>query len=824
MLMWWPGTGSPHAGVKPIAMRTLKDLRFGLRLMRARPGFTVVLIAVLAVGIGATTTIFSVLDAVILRALPFPSPERLYRLGGGTEGRTYALSPVEWTRWRDRTKVFEKIGATHRDDFVNLSGTAQPETAMGSRLSPECLPLLGTPPLIGRWFTDDEYKPGAPPSVLISEALWDRQFGRNPALLGRQILLDGKPHTVVGVMPRTFRFGGFNVEFWRPLEIEPRHMARPEARFLTVIARLKSGATLQQAEAEAAYMTTLFAREFPASYKGWKPAVVSMLREETGEYQHSMVVLAFAVGLVLLIACVNVANLLLARGAGRKREMAIRASLGAGRARVVRQLLTESLLLAFVGGAVGVVLAYAGVRLIARLHADWMPLPRLDQASVNPTVLLFALAVSLLSGVLFGLMPAFDAARTNLSESLKDTGPGGTGGRRAVRTRSLLIIFETVLSVVLLAGAGLMARSFIRLISTNPGLQREGVLSARVPVPRHRVPNKTAQADYYRRLLERVQSLPGARGVALTSIPPLSHWVFSCSFSCECTPEIRKAHESVAFRAISPDYFKVIGVPIRKGRAFTEAEMAAGDPKAAILNESLAKELWPNEDPIGKRVTNDNDAKEGWMPVVGLVADHRDMQLSEKPRPELYLPYSQLLGIPHSSLVIRTAGDPVKMIPALRRAIRESFPDQPLEDVRTLEQLSSESVAQPRLYTGLLISFAAIALTLAGIGIFAVTSHSVEERRREIGVRMALGASGTQVVRLVVRQGLWPLLVGLVIGIPSALAACRVLESQLYGVRVDDLATFAGVPFVLAAVVILACYVPARRAVRVDPIDALRCE
>ncbi len=805
-------------------MRTVDDLRFGLRLMRSRGTFTALLIAVLAAGIGTTTTVFSVLDAVILRAVPFPSPERLYRLGGKAEGESYGLSPLEWTRWRDSTKVFEKIGAMRRDNFVNLSGAAQPETAMGSRLSAEVLPLLGTPPLAGRWFTEGEYKTGAAPSVLISERVWDGQFGRDPAALGRSILLDGKPHTVVGVMPREFKLGGYLTEFWRPLEIEPRQTSQPDARYLTVLARLKNGATSKQAETEAAYIAALFARASPPSYKGWRPTVVSILSEETSEYRKPFVVLSLAVVLVLLIACINVAGLLLARGVRRRKEMAIRTSLGAGRGRIVRQLLTESLLLAFVSGLAGVLLTCAGVRFLTRLHSDWMPLPRLDQASVNPSVLAFALAISLLSAILFGLIPGLDAARMDVNESLKETGPGGTFGRRARRTRALLIMFETALSVVLLAAAGLMARSFVRLITTNPGFRREGVLSARVPVPLHRAPNKTAQVEYYRGLLDRVRSLPGVRSAALASVPPFSHIAFGCSFSCECTPEIRKAHQSAVFRGISQDYFKVIGVQLRIGRTFTQGEIAGGKMAGAILNESMARELWPNEDPIGKRVTTDAEGKEGWMPVVGIVADHRDTRLSAKPRPEIFLPYSQAPLSGHYSLVIRSDGNPAAVVPALRRIVRESFPDQPLEDVRTLEQLSSESVAEPRVYTGLLGWFAAVALALAGIGLFAVTSQSVEERRREIGVRIALGASRKSIVGLVIRDGAWPLLTGLVIGIASALAACRILESQLYGIRPNDLATFAAVPLILATVVLAACYMPARRAARLDPIHVLRCE
>ncbi|HVX65065.1 MAG TPA: FtsX-like permease family protein, partial [Bryobacteraceae bacterium] len=482
-----------------------------------------------------------------------------------------------------------------------------------------------------------------------------------------------------------------------------------------------------------------------------------------------------------------------------------------------------SLVVAALGGAAGVLAAWWGVRALAGMETPWMPLPQLEQAAVNGRVLLFATLASLASGLLFGLAPALEASRTDLVETLKESGRGGAGGRRARRARNLLIVFETALSVMLLAGAGLMIRSFARLASVDPGFREEGVLSARVPVPIYRAREKAQQIEYYRSLLARVEQIPGVRQAALASIPPLGHWTFNISFSCQCTPAVRQKHPVVPFRAVSADFFQALGIPVRLGRSFTRADMAVGAPRTVILNQTLARELWPGENPLGKLVAFDSE-KPDWLSVVGVANDIRGTSLQYHPGPELYVPYAVILGLPHTSLIVRTAGDPAAFAPVLRKAIRESYPDQPIEDLATMRQSALESVARPRLYTALVALFAGFALLLAAAGMFAVTSYAVAEREREIGIRMALGARAADVLRLAVAQGLKPVAVGLALGMAAAFGVCRLLESQLYGVRPNDPATFIVVPLVLAASALAACWWPARRAARVDPVVALRSE
>jgi putative ABC transport system permease protein len=806
-------------------MRTvLEDARFGLRLIAKRPGAATLLVLILALGIGATTVIFSVADAVLLRPLPYVAPERIYRLAGsGSQGESY-LSAPDFNLWRERSRVFEKLAAASTDNFIVLTGAARPEHVMGSKVSREFLPLLGTPPLVGRWFTGEEFRPGSHRAVIISEALWQRQFGRDPALVGRLITLDGEPHTLVGVMPAAFRFEMSKREVWRPLVFSAGDLECRDCRRFVAIGRLRAGVDPRRAEAEARFMTAVFAREAPQAHAGWRATAGPLREPEVEGVRPAMLLLSCAVAFVLLIACVNVANLLLARAAERRSEMAVRAALGAGRGRVLRQLLTESLVVAALGGTAGVVAAYWGVRALAGMETPWMPLPHLEQAAVNGRVLLFATLASLASGLLFSLAPALVASRTDLVETLKESGRGGAGGRRARRARNLLIVFETALSVVLLAGAGLMIRSFARLAAVDPGFREEGILSARVPVPIYRAREKAQQIEYYRGLLARVEQIPGVRQAALASLPPLGHWSFSISFSCQCAPEVRQKHTTVPFRAVSANFFEALGIPVRLGRSFTTADMAVGAPPAVIVNEAMARQLWPNEDPVGKQVTFDTEDNPRWLSVVGMAGNIRATSLQSAPEAEVYVPYSVVLGLPHASLIVRTAGDPARFAPVLRKAIRASYPDQPIEDLSTMRQSVMESVARPRLYTALVALFAGFALLLAAAGMFAVTSYAVAEREREIGIRMALGARAADVLRLAIGQGLKPVGVGLALGMAAAFAACRLLESQLYGVRPNDPVTFAVVPLVLATAALAACWWPARRAARVDPVVALRSE
>lgn len=799
-------------------MRTLlEDLRYGLRMLLKSPAFSVLVIIILALGIGANSAIFSVVNAVVLRPLPYADPERLYELHGVTSRGRQWMSAPDFLTWRERTRAFEQMAAA-RQENLTLTGVDEPENLFGLGVSRECLPMLGVHPFLGRLFADEEFRPGAPRAVLLGYKLWRRRFGGDPQILGRPVTLNGEPYTVVGVMPPVFRFNYRNHELWFPLSFTADALGRRSWPAFMVFGRLKPGVTPQQAETEVDTLSRALSLEFPESHKGWHAALLPLQQQLTGEFRTALFLLLGAVGFVLLIACLNVANLLLARASERAKEIAIRTALGAGRLRLVRQLLTESVLLSGLGGTLGLLLAGWGAPALVALFPERIPIPRLDQTSLDGRVLAFTFLLSLFSGILFGLAPALQASRVDLNETLKETGRSGTGGFRAQRLRSLLVVAETALSLVLLAGAGLMLRSFVRLLQVNPGFKAEKVLTVRLSLPSYRVRDRKRQPAYYAEILQQVETLPGVQSAALVTVLPLSGAQAVMTFSGG-TLRTDEEMRPIPFRAVSPGYFRTMGIPILMGRPFAESDTAEAPP-VAIVNEALARRYWPGENPIGKSLPVGK-----FLPVVGVVGNIKHQSLRADPEPELYLPYLQHLGVPHSALVVRTAADPLRLTAALRNRIRNLHSDQPLTDIKTMEQWIADSVSEPRFYTLLLGVFAGLALVLAAAGVYGVMSYSVTQRTHEVGIRMALGARQVDVLKLVVSQGARYVLLGLAIGLAGALAATRLLRNLLFAVSTTDTATtYVTVSLLLLAVALLATYLPARRASRVDPMVALRHE
>jgi len=796
----------------------LDDLRHALRVWANRPGFAALVVVILALGIGANAALFSVLNAVVLRPFPYVAPERLYELAAQRKGHELSLTAADFMAWRARSRVFERMAAARQQAFT-LTGVDEPEQLLGLGISSDCLAMLGTRPLLGRIFGPDDFRPGALPVVLLGAGLWNRRFGGDPNTLGRQVLLDGQARTVVGVMPASFRFHHRRHEVWVPLAFTTQQLNRLDLTSFMAFGRLKPGVGRQQADMEAEEVSRMVTQELPRTHAGWRATVKPLLEEAVAEPRPAMLALLGAVGLVLLTACLNVANLLQARAAERAREMAVRRALGAGRGRLVRQLLTESVLLALAGGTLGLLLAGWGVRALIAAFPGRIPVPRLDQSSIDGYVLGFTLLVSIASGVAFGLAPVWQAWRTELSEALKQGGPRAGCGLGAERFRGTLVAFEMALALVLLAGAGLMLRSFARLVEVDPGFQAERVLTVDLPLPGFRIPERERRPAYYGEILREVQALPGVQAAALTSVLPLSGGEVMVAFASSYEAAQRGERSFVApYREVSPDYFRVMGIPVVRGRGFTEADTVKA-PRVAVVNEAMARRYWPGENPIGKSLPVG-----GSLPVVGVVGNVKHRSLSAEPVPELYQCYLQGLGNPYASLVIRTSANPSALASAVRRRIRELRPEQPVGEVKTLREVVAGSLTTPRFHTLLLGLFAGLAMALAIAGVYGVMSYTVSRRTQEIGIRMALGAAPGRVIRLVIWQGIRWTLLGVAVGLVGAMATTRLISTLLFGVSPTDAATLILVALLLAVAALAACYVPARRAARAEPVTALRHE
>lgn len=795
----------------------LQDLRYGIRMLWKSPAFTAVAVGILALGSGANSAIFSVLNAVVLRPLPYSDPERLYEIGGMTSHGSQWFSAPDLDTWRERTQVFEKTAAARSSRLI-LSNVDEPEQLFGLEVSRECLPMLGVSPLMGRWFSEEDFDPATQRPVIIGCRLWYRRFRGDPNILGKLITLNGNGYSVIGIMPPAFEFNHRRCEFWIPPSLGSLEAGqkRDQPAFL-VYARARAGITPRQAQAETETISRLLTQQFPETHKGWR-ATISPLREKmVAEARPTLLLLFGVVGFVLLIACLNVASLLLARGTDRAKEIAVRTALGAGRFRIVRQLLTECIILAILGGALGLILASWANKALVALFSQKTTLPRLEQTSIDGRVLAFTLLLAFASSVVFGLIPALQASKLDLNETLKESGRSGAGGVRSRRLRNLLVVAETALSLVLLAGAGLMFRSFYHLMQVKPGFKTGHVLTARLPIPVFRVPDKKRQPAYYTELLQRIQTLPGVHSAGLVTVLPLSGGEATFTIQVINDDGSEEFH-SFPFRAVSPDYFRAMGIPLVMGRTFTESD-TEGAPLVAIVSDMLARQLWPGENPIGKQLR-----LEKWVPVVGVVGNIKHTGLSAAAQGELYFPYLQFLGTPNTVLVVRTHSDPLDAIAAIRSRIRDVQPDQPISDIRTMDQVLADSIAQPRFYTWLLGIFAGLALILASAGVYGVMSYSVSQRQHEIGIRMALGAQGSDILRQFMVHGARYVLIGLGIGLAGALAATRLLSSLLYEVKRTDPDTYALVSLLLLISALGAIYIPARRATRVDPLTSLRYE
>jgi putative ABC transport system permease protein len=798
----------------------LHDIRFAIRSFAKSPGFTAVAVLALALGIGANAALFSVINTVLLRPLPYRQPQQLVRIfetflpsGWGS------VSLPNYQDWRQQNHVFDRLEAFSTGS-MNLQGEANPERIPSVVATAGLFDMLGAPPMQGRTFLPDEDLPGKPEVAVISERLWKRRFAGDPKLLGSTINLDGKPTTVVGIMPASFEFPPGNPErtLWVPMQLPPSLKLERGSHWLAVVGRLKSGQSLESAAADMKPIAAHIAEQFPGEQKGRSIMIRSLQEVLVGNIRPALLVLMGSVGFVLLIACANVANLLLARAASRKKEVSVRAALGASRGRLIRQFLTESILLALAGGVVGAFLADLGVQALVALASQ--QIPRATEVHVDGAVFLFLLGVCLLCGMIFGLMPAFQSTGRDVQEGLKEGGRSGGIGGHSEGYRNALVIAEFALALVLLIGAGLLLRSFAALNSVDSGLKASGVLTMSVSVPQGKYPNGSMWQRFYEPALERIRALPGVRAAGLIRLLPLQNWGTNGGFAIEGRPPSEPGQSPFAeFREISPGYFRAMGIPLVQGRDLSAQDSANSLP-VVMINDALVRKYFHGQDPLGQRIQWDT-----LRTIVGVAGSTHQAGLDRAPLPELYLPAAQRPGaIFGMTLVIGTSVEPTSLTRAVESAIHSVDPSQPVFGVKTMERVVADSLSSQRLYVWLLGVFAAMALILASAGIYGVMSYLVTRRTQEFGVRMALGASTRDILRMVLRQSLMLIAVGVAIGLAGAFVVTRVLTNFLFGVKPTDLATFGAVSMMLIVVALVATYLPALRATKVDPMVALRYE
>ncbi len=826
-----------------------QDLRFGLRMLRKQPGFSLIAILTLALGIGANTAIFSVVDATVLRPLPYPESERLVALWSKTSSMNRFGSCVpDYRAWRDQNQVFEGLGAFWYGDFNMTDEGQNAERAAGFFVTANLFSVLGVAPALGRGLQAANEGFGQHHVVLLSHGLWQRRYGGDPNIIGRGVKLSGVTHTVVGVMPQgmTFLDNASRPELWVPLSFAAGDsMATRNNYYLQLVGRLRPGVSIEQAQSDVSAIAERNKAEFGTT----SGTVVSLREQIIGDVRRGLLVLLGAVAFVLLVACVNVANLLLARAAVREREFAVRAALGASRVRIIQQLLVESIPLGLLGGAAGLLLAYWGLELIRSLLPS--SLPRHNAISIDGRVLGFTLLASVLTVVVFGLLPAFQTAHEGVREALNEGGRGGTSGRRRSRLRDGLVVIEMALALVLLVGAGLMLRSFARLQQVDTGFSATNVLTMRIvlpeaqyPIPRQPSATPPAGLNFFNQLLERITALPGVESASVTTMLPLGAGSGSGKrFSVEgrLVPSSIDQVPTVQYTLVSPDYFNTLGITVRRGRGFTTSDRAETQ-QVAVINETLARRSFPNENPLGKTVwlgppesmlPRDSQRFAGPVnrfvrrTIVGVIADVKSGNLDTAAGSEVYVPLEQYRGDGWSNgmmLAVRSPLPADSLTAALREQVRALDHDQPVSWIATMETRLSRRLSEPRFSTLLLGLFAAVALLLAAIGIYGVMSYAVTQRLHEIGIRMALGATRRDISRLVIKQGMKRVLLGIAIGSAGALALTRLMQQLLFGVSATDPLTFIGIAVLLASVALVACYIPARRATKVDPLIALRHE
>ena len=802
-----------------------QDLRYAGRMQLKNPGFTLVAVIALALGIGANTAIFSVVNSVLLRPLPYKDPERLVMVWEDASKVGYPRdtpAAANFVDWRNQNTVFEGMAAI-ADESFNLTGTGDPERLEGRLVSANLFPLLGVDPQIGRTFTSAEDQPGSNRVVVLSYALWQRRFGGDDSIVGKPLNLNGETYTIVGVMPARFQFPTSDDALWAPIAFTAEDAANRDRHYLQVLARMKPGTSLEQAQAEMHTIATRLAQQYPDSNTDLGAAVTSLHEHLVGDIRPALLILLGAVGLVLLIACANVANLLLARAAVRQKEIAVRVALGARRWRLIRQFLTESILLSTIGGVVGLAIAYGGLLLLRAFIPENISQAR--EISIDLKVLGFTLLVSTITGLIFGLAPALQAARFNQTETLKEGGRDSATGSGGKRIRGLLVMSEVAVSLVLLIGAGLLVNSFLRLRNVDPGFRADNLLTMKFVLPQPKYEEFERRNAFYTDLIRRVESLPGVKSAAVTTNLPLYRQGNSIGISIEGQPPPAPGKENIVVtRIISPKYFDTMSIPLLSGRAFTDQDMAT-TPRVVVISETMARRYWPGEDPIGKRIGAGRIQRpEDLTQVVGVVKDVRQFELTADAKPQMYLPYRQRGFFPSEDLVVKTDVDPASMASTVRNAVWEIDKDQPVSNIRTMEEILLKSIARQRFSMLLLAIFAAVALILAAVGIYGVMSYSVAQRTHEIGIRMALGAQTGAVLKLAVSYGLKLVVAGIVIGLIAAFALTRVMSTLLFGVTATDPTTFALISLLLIGVAAIASYIPARRATKVDPIIALRYE
>jgi len=797
----------------------LRELRHAATMLLLRPWFTAAAVVCLALGLGAASAIFTLVNAVLLRPLPYGDPGRLTMVWNqsGKQGVDLPISGPEYLDFRAQNGTFAELAALTGNVYGMRTEGAEPERVLGARVSGNFLPALGVRPVLGRNFLPEEDRFGNEHEILLSHGFWTRRFGGDLGLVGRAIHLDGVPTQVIGVLPAGFQFGDVDYDVYAPLGISPRYLKMRQGRLLSLVGRLKPGITPAQARSDMNGIVRRFRQQYPSDYPDptWRVSVVPLLDDLVGGVRPALVVLLGAVGLVLLIACANVANLLLARATSREKEVAVRLALGAGRARVVRQFLLEALLLALAGGAIGLLLAGWGIK--ALVASNPYNIPRLEQTSLDLRAVAATAVLCAAAALLFGLAPALQAARTDFQEALKEGGKTSAVGTGRHRVRSALVIFEVALALMVLVGAGLVLKSFRRLQASDPGFRPQGLLSASILLPRHKYADPARSRAFYRDLLARVAALPGVRAVsAVSSLPLGSIQSLADVTSREAGSPAEADPVTVNRLIVAPGYFQAMGIPLRQGRSFgaVDDERAAN---VAMVDEGLARRLWPGRDPIGRRVRLDGEERA----VVGVVGTVRQQGLAEASPGQLYLPHAQLPSI-YMALVLRGEADPASLSHSVRTAAAALDHDLPVSQIRTMEDVLRDSLARARVNALLFGIFALVALALAVVGVYGVMAYSVAQRTHEIGIRMSLGARPGDVQRLVIRQGMALTATGLAVGLVASLAATRALASLLYGVGATDLLTFVEVLLLLAALACLASFVPARRATRIDPMMAMR--
>jgi predicted permease len=808
-------------------MRTLwRDITYGIRMLKNHRGFTAVAVFALALGIGANTAIFSVVNAVLLRDMPYGDPDKLVMVWGSLPERDQDISPVspaDFNEWKEQNSVFEGIAAS-RDVQYNLTGMGEPEFIVGYRFSADFFNVAGVQPLIGRTFTPEEDKPGSDRVVVLSHRLWMRLFNGDAGALGKSLTLSGNQYEIIGVMRPGFHHPSDAAELWTPLAIPADLANNRQRRFCRVLARLKPGVTIEQATTEMSALAARIAQDHPDTNANQGVKIVSLRDGQVGDVRPALLLLLGSVGFVLLIACANVANLLLARAAARQREIAIRTALGANRLRLLRQFLTESVLLASIGGALGLLLAIWSTGPMLRMfpnNIENLDIPKVEAIPIDWSVLLFTLTASIVTGLLFGIVPALQASKADINLALKESGRTTVGGGN--RWRNALVVSEIALSLMLLVGAGLLLRSFARLQQSDFGFNTDNVLTVQVILPQQRYSEPAKRLKFLNESLQRIETLPGVQSAGATNFLPLTGFWGTISFTVQGQPLPNRGDEPEADNRIAtPGYFRSMGIRLLEGREFTDQDRE-GANRVMIVNETLARRLSPGDSAVGKILNLGDTNQPEWWEVVGVIKDIKSFGLEKETHSDIFRPFAQVT-FPLMAFTMRTSVDPMTLASAVRQQIWSVDVDQPLFKVLSLEQLAAESVSLRRVSMTLLGTLAGLALIIAAVGIYGVMSYIVTQRTNEIGIRMALGAKQRDILRLIMGQVGLLTLTGVSVGLLAAFLLSRLLENLLYGVSATDTLVFIVAPLMSASVAMLACYIPARRALKVDPTVALRYE